>query len=170
MTMKWQPCQYRPESTANSDNLNDEPETAEKDETSMSMRVYAPQHNPSRDASHARGRRFETRRAHREKALQMATLFGARAFALDVPGDLTRVITRETPLRTSPGLTVGGFRLLGDRGPWRFTRAELRQRPIASRRVAPRRAVRSRGAHISGRTRTPSGAPLLPAEPRREAP
>jgi hypothetical protein len=65
---------------------------------------------------------------------------------------------------------LGGFRLLGDRGPWRFTRAELRQRPIASRRVAPRRAVRSRSARTSGRARTPSGAPLLPAEPRREAP
>lgn len=62
--MKWQPCQYRPESTANSDNLDDEPEAAEKGETSMPMRDSTIQHDPPRDASHARGRKFETRRAH----------------------------------------------------------------------------------------------------------
>ncbi len=65
---------------------------------------------------------------------------------------------------------LGGFRLLGDSGPWRFSRAELRQRPTALQRVVPRRAVRARGAHERERAHTPSGAPLLPPEPRREAP
>jgi hypothetical protein len=64
---------------------------------------------------------------------------------------------------------LGGFRLLGDRGPWRFTRAELRRRQPPPQRVPPRRTVRARGARNRERTHTPSGAPLLPAEPRREA-
>lgn len=65
---------------------------------------------------------------------------------------------------------LGGFRLLGDRGPWRFTLAELQRRQFsAPQRVPPRRSVRARGARNRERTRTPSGAPLLPAEPRREA-
>jgi Helix-turn-helix domain len=65
---------------------------------------------------------------------------------------------------------LGGFRLLGDRGPWRFSRRELLERYASSpnsgaaRRFPARRAARSRE-----RTHTPSGAPILHAEPRVEA-
>ena len=64
---------------------------------------------------------------------------------------------------------LGGYRLLGDRGPWRFRRRDLLARREAERR-SPVRALRSRQPSGARRpTRTPSGAPILPAEPRREA-
>jgi hypothetical protein len=65
---------------------------------------------------------------------------------------------------------LGGYRLLGDRGPWRFRRRDLLARREAPERRSPVRAVRPRRPSGGGRpTRTPGGAPILPAEPRREA-
>jgi hypothetical protein len=59
---------------------------------------------------------------------------------------------------------LGGWRLLEDRGPWRFSRREL-----LARRSAVGRAPRTgRGAGGRERTHTLAGAPMLPAEPRRE--
>jgi hypothetical protein len=65
---------------------------------------------------------------------------------------------------------LGGWRLLGDRGPWRFSRRELlaRRSPVAERGPA-RRAPARRVARAGARTHTRNGAPILHAEPRREA-
>lgn len=62
---------------------------------------------------------------------------------------------------------IGGFRLLGDRGPWRFPRREL---PTRRERLGavPARPPHDRRSRASGRRTTPSGVPILPSEPRRE--
>jgi hypothetical protein len=62
---------------------------------------------------------------------------------------------------------IGGFRLLGDRGPWRFSRRELLARRSAMGRP-PRSALARTGAGGRKRTHMLAGAPMLPAEPRRE--
>jgi hypothetical protein len=63
---------------------------------------------------------------------------------------------------------LGGWRLFGEHGPWRFARHELlAARPghaAAQRSGAPRRARARKQA------RTPSGAAILPSKARREAP
>jgi hypothetical protein len=61
---------------------------------------------------------------------------------------------------------LGGYRLLGDRGPWRFRRRDLLERREPPERRAPARHVRARRSADAGR---PTRTPLLPAEPRREA-
>ncbi len=63
---------------------------------------------------------------------------------------------------------LGGWRLLGDRGPWRFSRRELLARRSAAERIPSRPARASRGTGARKRTHTLAGAPMLPAEPRRE--
>ncbi len=64
---------------------------------------------------------------------------------------------------------LGGWRVLGDRGPWRFSRRELLARQQQGGR-APLRPTRARNAPNSReRTHTPAGVPILPSEPRREA-
>lgn len=64
---------------------------------------------------------------------------------------------------------LGGYRLLGDRGPWRFSRLDLleRREPPVRRRGAQR--TRAGRPSTAGPARTPCGAPILPAEPRRRA-
>ncbi|MGO9319223.1 MAG: helix-turn-helix domain-containing protein [Solirubrobacteraceae bacterium] len=64
---------------------------------------------------------------------------------------------------------LGGWRLLGDRGPWRFSRSELLAHRPAVPRIRPHPTRASRGVRGREQARTPAGAPLLPAEPRREA-
>jgi hypothetical protein len=62
---------------------------------------------------------------------------------------------------------LGGWRLLGDRGPWRFSRRELLARRSAAGRV-PSRPARASPSTGRRRIHTLAGAPMLPAEPRRE--
>jgi hypothetical protein len=60
---------------------------------------------------------------------------------------------------------LGGWRLLGERGPWRFARQELLERCRPGQRGA---SPQGRG-RARKQTHTPSGVPILPSEPRREA-
>ena len=62
--IKWQPCQNRPKSSANSDNPSAGHGTDRTAENPVSMRDSALRPDPASATSHARGRRFETRRAH----------------------------------------------------------------------------------------------------------
>jgi hypothetical protein len=62
---------------------------------------------------------------------------------------------------------LGGSRLLGDRGPWRFQRRQLLARVLSAPEPALPRRRRARSNAASRKpTHTPNGAPILPSEPR----
>jgi hypothetical protein len=64
---------------------------------------------------------------------------------------------------------LGGWRLLGDRGPWRFSRRELLARRATAAPPSPRPPRSARATTGRAPARTPAGAPVLAAKPRRES-
>lgn len=65
---------------------------------------------------------------------------------------------------------LGGWRLLGESGPWRFARHDLLARRSGAPELGSLQGTRARApARRHERTYTPTGVPILPSEPRREA-
>jgi hypothetical protein len=99
-------------------------------------------------------------------AAQESTFRGVELLTAEEAAVLLRVARKFVYAHAA---ALGGWRLLGDRGPWRFSRRELLERREQAGRVPPRPSRTGPRAGGRQRTRTLAGAPVLPAEPRLEA-
>jgi hypothetical protein len=109
-------------------------------------------------ASHARGRRFETRRAHGKKSLQVCIFLGGLVSARETERAFTRVITRKTPaVRGGPQAPVTTSWRLWSPASTTSTRCSTRPtRPICAQPSCslPRRQPSCSGSRASSSTRT----------------
>jgi len=122
----------------------------------------------------------ENARPARYRVVEAHSKLDAPADGAATPGvderDLLTTAEAARVLRVAPKFVyshareLGGFRLLGDRGPWRFAHRDLLARSSFAPELVLSHRTRARAAARGHKqTHTPSGAPLLPSEPRGEA-
>jgi hypothetical protein len=106
----------------------------------------------------------ESRQHHLDSLLDEAGATDLRAAELLTAAEAAVLLRVARKFIYTHASALGGWRLLGDRGPGRFSRRELLARRASAAPASPRPLRSARGAPA----RTPAGAPVLAAEPRRE--
>jgi hypothetical protein len=107
----------------------------------------------------------ESRQHHFDSLLDEADAADLRAAELLTAAEAAVLLRVARKFIYAHASALGGWRLLGDRGPWRFSRRELLARRANAAPPSPRSPRSARAT--TGRAL--AGAPVLAAEPRRES-